>query len=142
MNAMQRLLWTSGHVMSAVPVAGSLSSLDFFVLRSSFTIRPVIPFEYTTNKKLLLLVMYWIESAASGSTTSALLQSGFLKLVRTSLYLGAPACVTAYAESPYTAKPRTRLSEVWASTDHLMVFLPSSESGAVNSRISFCTVPT
>jgi hypothetical protein len=92
---MQRLLCGSGHVMSAMPVAGSLSSLAWLVRRSSRTMRPVMPFEYTTNSRFLLFAKYWIESPASGSTTWALLHAGCLRLVRTSLYFGAPSYVIA-----------------------------------------------
>src|SRR5215510_288353 len=92
----------SGHVMSTVPDVpdpGSVTSDIAPVSSPYFTRRPTTPFEYTRKRKLLLCAIDWIESPASGTTVSAVFQSGCATLVRTTLYFGAPVCVTAYTWS-------------------------------------------
>src|SRR5215471_7355223 len=89
----------SGQLISTVRDAGSVTSDVLPVSGAYFTRRPTTPFEYTTKRKLLLCVMNWIESLPSGTTVSAVFQSGCAMLVRRILYFGAPVCVTAYTWS-------------------------------------------
>src|SRR5215471_7889172 len=108
----------SGQLMSTVPDGGSVTSDALPVSRRYFTSRPTMPFEYTMKRKFLLCAIDWIESFASATTVSAVFQSGCATLVRTTLYFGAPVCVTAYTWSLWNTMPRTRLSDGDASTAH------------------------
>src|SRR5580658_2000797 len=92
---MHRSECASGHEMPTMPEAGRSTSPDLPVAKSSLTTRPRTPLEYTTNRKSLLLAIFWMGSCPSGTTVSASFQSGCSTLVLTTLYLGASVCVSA-----------------------------------------------